>query len=56
MELQSVDREEVSENITLNQGETEEIFLFGSPKPTYAFMMLGKISVYFSDGTMQELY
>lgn len=54
--LQSVDREEVSKNITINQGETEEIFLFGCPKPTYAFMMLGKIFVYFADGTMQKLY
>lgn len=55
-ELQSVDMEEVSENITVNQEETEKIFLFGNPQPTYTFMMLGKITVYFSDGTKQELY
>lgn len=54
--LQSVDMEEVSKNITVNQEETEMIFLFGNPKPTYALMMLGKITVYFSDGTMKELY
>lgn len=55
-ELQSVDAEEVSENITITQEETEKIFLFGNPQPTYALMMLGKITVYFSDGTMEELY
>lgn len=54
--LQSVDMEEVTKNITVNQEETEMIFLFGNPKPTYALMMLGKITIYFSDGTIQELY
>lgn len=55
-ELQSVDMEEVTKDITIDQEETEMIFLFGNPNPTYAFMMLGKIIVYFSDGTMQEMY
>lgn len=53
--LQSVNREEVTKNITVNPEGTEMIFLFGNPKPTYALMMLGKITVYFSDGTMKEL-
>ena len=51
-ELKSVDAEDVTTKVTV---ESNWAFLYGNPKPTYKFMTMGRIIIYFSDGTMQEI-
>lgn len=54
-ELHSVDMEAVTKEVTVHSEESETIFLFGNPHPTYTFMMMGDIVIYFSDGTTQKI-
>ena len=54
-ELKSVDAEDVRANVTVEPEESNWVFLYGNPKPTYKFMTMGKIIIYFSDGTTQEI-
>lgn len=54
-ELRSVDMETVTKEVTVHSEEAETIFLFGNPHPTYTFMMMGDIIIYFSDGTTQKI-
>ncbi len=54
-ELKSVDAEDVTTKVTVEPEESNWAFLYGNPKPTYKFMTMGKIIIYFSDGTTQEI-
>ena len=54
-ELKSVDAEDVTAEVIVEPEESNWAFLFGNPKPTYKFMMMGRIIIYFSDGTTQEI-
>ena len=54
-ELKSVDAEDITAKVIVEPEESNWAFLYGNPKPTYKFMTMGKIIIYFSDGTMQEI-
>ena len=54
-ELKSVDAEDITAKVIVEPEESNRAFLYGNPKPTYKFMTMGKIIIYFSDGTMQEI-
>ncbi|MBV4206836.1 hypothetical protein PZH41_04360 [Phocaeicola vulgatus] len=54
-ELKSVDAEDVTTKVTVEPEASNWAFLYGNPKPTYKFMTMGKIIIYFSDGTTQEI-
>lgn len=54
-ELKSVDAEDVTAKVIVEPEESNWAFLYGNPKPTYKFMTMGKIIIYFSDGTTQEI-
>ena len=54
-ELKSVDAEDVTAKVIVESEESNWAFLYGNPKPTYKFMTMGRIIIYFSDGTMQEI-
>lgn len=54
-ELKSVDAEDVTTKVIVEPEESNWAFLYGNPKPTYKFMTMGKIIIYFSDGTTQEI-
>ena len=53
-ELKSVDAEDITAKVIVEPEESNWAFLYGNPKPTYKFMTMGRIIIYFSDGTMQE--
>lgn len=55
-ELKSVDAEDVTTKVKVEPEESNWAFLFGNPKPTYKFIMMRKIIIYFSDGTTQEIF
>lgn len=54
-ELKSVDAEDITAKVIVEPEESNWAFLYGNPKPTYKFMTMGRIIIYFSDGTMQEI-
>ena len=54
-ELKSVDAEDITAKVIVEPEESNWAFLYGNPKPTYKFMTMGKIIIYFSDGTTQEI-
>ena len=54
-ELKSVDAEDITAKVIVEPEESNWAFLYGNPKPTYKFTTMGKIIIYFSDGTMQEI-
>ena len=54
-ELKSVDAEDITAKVIVEPEESNWAFLYGNPKPTYKFMTMGKIIIYFSDGKMQEI-
>ena len=54
-ELKSVDAEDITAKVIVEPEESNWAFLYVNPKPTYKFMTMGKIIIYFSDGTMQEI-
>ena len=54
-ELKSVDAEDITAKVIVEPEESNWAFLYGNSKPTYKFMTMGKIIIYFSDGTMQEI-
>ena len=54
-ELKSVDAEDITAKVIVEPEESNWAFLYGNPNPTYKFMTMGKIIIYFSDGTMQEI-
>ena len=54
-ELKSVDAEDITAKVIVEPEESNWAFLYGNPKPTYKFMTMGRIFIYFSDGTMQEI-
>ena len=54
-ELKSVDAEDITAKVIVEPVESNWAFLYGNPKPTYKFMTMGRIIIYFSDGTMQEI-
>ena len=54
-ELKSDDAEDITAKVIVEPEESNWAFLYGNPKPTYKFMTMGKIIIYFSDGTMQEI-
>lgn len=55
LELKSVDAEDITAKVIVEPEESNWAFLYGNPKPTYKFMTMGRIIIYFSDGTMQEI-
>lgn len=47
--------EDVTAKATVEPEESNWAFLYGNPKPTYKFMTMGKIIIYFSDKTTKEI-
>ena len=54
-ELKSVDAEDITAKVIVEPEESNWAFLYGNPKPTYKFMTMGKIIIYFPVGRMDEI-
>lgn len=54
-ENNSVDAEDVTAKANIAAENSGLVYLYGNPKPTYKYMMLGEVVVYYSDGTKEKI-
>ena len=54
-EKNSVDAEDVTAKTNIAAENSDLVYLYGNPKPTYKYMMLGEVIVYYSDGTKEKI-